>query len=295
MAPEKGKRKSLSDSDEGIELLLLLKEITADGKISNDEIVALREWASHVQESDVLQVRKLSGVITHVCEDGVITTDERQFVFKTIESVLPPEDRAIARFRRQQAVKDEKSLKKEMQRRADEEAREKELANEPVEEFETFVAGTRYENRNEYIATRLTPSTPVFLIRERENRYSANAVAVVDDKGVCIGYVSEDDSPEVAALLDSKHPYKCKIKKLWTARDGNLVPILRFAFYGHGCDIPGLIKADFKPVAAQRMQTATTRSAQGSDQQGGVPLGVIVVGVCVVVVVLAIIAAKAIA
>lgn len=295
MAPQKPKRRSLSDSDEGIELLVLLKEITADGKISNDEIVAMREWASHVEDSDVPQVRKLATVILHVCEDGVITSDERQFVFKTIESVLPPEDRAIARFRRQQAVKDEKALQKEVQRRADEEARQKELANEPVEEFETFVAGTRYENRNEYIATRLTPSTPVFLIRERENRYSANAVAVVDDKGVCIGYVSEDDAADVATLLDSKQPYKCRIKKLWTARDGNLIPILQFAFYQPQADVPGLIKADFKPVVARPMQSSTPVIAQNSSQSKGVPLAGIIVGICVAVVVLAVIVAKAIA
>ncbi len=295
MTQPKGKRRSLSDSDEGIELLVLLKEITADGKISNDEIVAMREWASHVEESDVQQVRKLATVILHVCEDGVITTDERQFVFKTIESVLPPEDRAIAKFRRQQAVKDETAIERERQRRADEEARQKELAHEPLDEFETFVAGTRYENRNEYITTRLTPSTPIYLIRERENQFSANAVAVIDDKGVCIGYVSEDDAPEVAALLDSKHPYKCRIKKLWTARDGNLVPILQFAFYRHDCDIPGIIKADFKPVAEKPLRSPSLRAAQGSGQDRGIPLVAIIVGMCVVVVVLAIIAAKAIA
>lgn len=273
-----------------MELLLLLKEITADGKISDHEIRALQEWASHVHESNIPPVRKLAAVIQHVCEDGKLTHDEREFVFKTIESVLPPEDRAIAKFRRQQAKKDEKLFAQEVRRREAEEARAEAERNEPLDEFETYVAGTRYENRHAYISTRLTPSTPVFLIRERGNRYSANAVAVVDDKGVCLGYVPEDDASDVADFLDRNHPYKARIKKIWTARDGNLVPIIQFEFYRPDCAVPGLVKADFKPFVAP---PPPSLPPSASEQMSGLPLGAVIIGICVLVVILAIILANA--
>lgn len=268
---KKGPAQQLSDSEEGIELLMLLKEITGDGRLSDLEVQAFRQWATHVRHSDVSSIRKLVAAIDNVCNDGVVTSDEREFLFKTIESVLPAQDRAIARFRRQQAKKDEKLFAKEIKRIERDEARALAERNEPVEVLDAFVAGVRHENREAYIRANVRAGDPLYLARDRANKFSRNAIGVLDRSGVLIGYVPEEDAEVAAPLLDAGHLHRANVKKLWPARDGSIVPIML-------CEV-------FRPDAQVSGALPQSQMPQPQPASSPLPIKLILIGVILALVV----------
>jgi hypothetical protein len=94
------------------ELIILLKGITDDGKISDEEVGWLRNWAEDLAETEHAGVRRLQTTVLDVTKDGVVTDAEREFLYTTIAGILPTEDANIARFRKRQAKQSEKQEKK---------------------------------------------------------------------------------------------------------------------------------------------------------------------------------------
>ena len=58
------------------------------------------------------------------------------------------------------------------------------------------------------------PGEPVRLIREPDNPHGSNAIFVADELGRGLGYISRDDSPELAAALDGGAEYTARIHEL---------------------------------------------------------------------------------
>lgn len=183
--------KAQSATSTGAELLGLLGEIAADGQVSDEEVERLRDWlkearAASLPESELPAVGFLADIVERVLLDGRVDPHERRALHDGIERVMP-------KLIREQA---------QVARTAAEEA---ELLRE---RFGFPVVGLNYEGRIGLIEGHgVDEGTPVFLRRDRANRFSRNAVFVLLADGTCIGMVPEERSgrrpaEEIAGLLD---------------------------------------------------------------------------------------------
>jgi hypothetical protein len=74
-----------------------------------------------------------------------------------------------------------------------------------VAAYEMPVAGVTYEGRQEYIA-RMTKDTQIYMVREQENEYDENAVAVhaiLEDSNPKIGFIPREYASQIAPKMDS--------------------------------------------------------------------------------------------
>ena len=83
-----------------IDLLQLLQTVTADGRLLPDEIKVLGAWLRDRRQEDLPAIAHLSGIVERVLADGRVSDEERAFVQKTVESILPTSERAEAVMRR---------------------------------------------------------------------------------------------------------------------------------------------------------------------------------------------------
>lgn len=249
MPPSRAKStKRLDPSGDALDLVVLLRGITSDGQISAEEIKWLQTWASSTAETESEAIKKLRAVVLDVVRDGIVTDSEKEFLFGTIQSVLPPEDAAIAGFRRkEQKVAQREKLRaeriraKETQQEQDKARREelarRESANEPVLVLDAPVMGVRYEGRESIVRTRMAVGQFVYLRRDIGNKFSNHAVAVLLGDGSHIGYLPDEDAEEVAQLLDDNSRYRAMVRKLHIAKDGAIVPLLIAEFYSSGASV----------------------------------------------------------
>lgn len=98
LQPQKApKRLSLSRKqlEEGaaVELVALLEDITADGKVALQEAEQLRKWINGAAGLDFPGVEYLRQILEHVLEDEVLTSEEHKVLYGAIEKVLPPESK----------------------------------------------------------------------------------------------------------------------------------------------------------------------------------------------------------
>lgn len=71
----------------------ILKGITVDGTITEDECKNLRQWLyDNIYLSDHFPFNKMMKVLDSVLEDSVITQEESDYVFSTITSMINPVD-----------------------------------------------------------------------------------------------------------------------------------------------------------------------------------------------------------
>ena len=73
----------------GSELLSLCQSVTADGRLTPDELDGLRRWLSEAESVEMPAAKHLRGVIRKVLADGKITPDEYKEVHRAVEAVLP--------------------------------------------------------------------------------------------------------------------------------------------------------------------------------------------------------------
>jgi hypothetical protein len=86
----------------GTALLGLCQSATADGRLSPDELEALKQWLVDAESARMPAVRYLRTVIDKVLADGKITPEECRQVYRAVESILPVEARLRALAARQQ-------------------------------------------------------------------------------------------------------------------------------------------------------------------------------------------------
>jgi len=80
----------------GAELLSLCQSVTADGRLTPEELDGLRQWLREAESAEMPAAKHLRGVITKVLADGKITPDEYKEVHRAVEAVLPFDDRRQA-------------------------------------------------------------------------------------------------------------------------------------------------------------------------------------------------------
>src|SRR3954447_14534458 len=72
-----------------IELISLCQTVTEDGSLSDEEIAALREWLKDQAGAELPARDFLEETVARILADGVVTEEERDELWRAIESVLP--------------------------------------------------------------------------------------------------------------------------------------------------------------------------------------------------------------
>ncbi len=73
----------------GKELLSLCQSVTADGRLSPDELEALKQWLRDAETAAMPAAKHLRWVIAKVLADGKITPEEYREVHRAVEGALP--------------------------------------------------------------------------------------------------------------------------------------------------------------------------------------------------------------
>jgi hypothetical protein len=73
----------------GRELLALCQTVTADGRMSPDELERLKQWLDDAESAAMPAAKHLRTTIEKVLADGRITPDEYREVLRAVEAVLP--------------------------------------------------------------------------------------------------------------------------------------------------------------------------------------------------------------
>lgn len=95
----------------GSELLSLCQSVTADGRLTPDELDGLRRWLSEAESAEMPAAKHLRHVIRKVLADGKITLDEYKEVHRAVEAVLPFEVRRQAMSARLEAEAAESAVR----------------------------------------------------------------------------------------------------------------------------------------------------------------------------------------
>ena len=151
------------------QLFSLCQGITADGRLSNDEIVALGLWLHDNRDADLPGIAFLSDTLNRIIADGRVTREGQRELMEAIERVLPPDARKTAKAARR-AV--------EARRKADmianrNEKRKQELESQQRrwagDEFDFMVAGINFDGRYRIIERYLNVGDRVRLVPELDN------------------------------------------------------------------------------------------------------------------------------
>jgi hypothetical protein len=202
LPPHRTRRISLTKSqlrtELGAELLSLCESVTVDGKLAPEEAQGLREWLAEAGATDLPAASYLREVVERVLADGQITQEECREVYRAVETVLPPEVRRQATAAR----KEVEAAQREAGKATREQEREERRRDIQIAAANFMVAGVRHEGRGELVARHANAGDPVRLVRDRDNRYSRFAIAVLLDNGKQIGFVPEEDARNLAPFLD---------------------------------------------------------------------------------------------
>ncbi|MDP2181187.1 MAG: single-stranded-DNA-specific exonuclease RecJ [Actinomycetota bacterium] len=92
-------------------------------------------------------------------------------------------------------------------------AREEYAGIEDADSFHTKLAGVTFEGRQGMVA-RLSPGSPLRLVRQPENPHDANAIAVYDPHGDHIGYLNRRLAAVLAAVIDAGVGYDSEVTEV---------------------------------------------------------------------------------
>lgn len=251
--PSRRKRLSVKVSScrEGIaaELVSVLESVTADGKLTDDEVRYLKDWLD-TPISDAPELPGLSflrSTIQLILEDGVITAEEKVALYKAVEKVLPPDLRRSASERRRSAeLIDRELARAQKATQREEETRLKKL-NRPICRFNFLVAGVLYEGRAAMVERYAESGSSVFLIREPDNSKDPNAVIVRLREGYDIGYVPREEAAVIARFLDARFLQAASITQILRGRRAP-IPVVEVRLYDPASQIVNALPASLLPA-----------------------------------------------
>jgi len=203
----------------GAELLSLCQTVTEDGSLSDEEVTALREWLDRNAAADLPARAFLGETVERIIADGKVTAEERDELYLAVEAVLPADIRGSVRAKRR------------TREEAAEQARRVERGRrEPLGSWDFMVAGVRHEGRPAVIARYVRSGQRLFVIRDRANRFSRNAVEVRLGNGMQVGFVPEEYAAEMAPLLDEGCVHTAYVKKI-LGRGAYPIPVVVAELY----------------------------------------------------------------
>lgn len=235
----------------GAELIALCQGVTEDGTLTDFEILKLEGWLVENEQADLPARDYLRSLLRSCTSDGLITDEERVALYRAIEAVLPPDIRATVRRTRIAGDQKERVAQREARALAREAAvqqakaqrdaeRETRLRAKPLESLDFVVAGVNYEGRAAVVEKFCVPGNSVYLLRDRANRFSRNAVEVRIANGMQIGYVPEVLARLAAPLLDAGNPHIARIKKIFMGRQA-LIPVVIASVFRADCGVSGVV------------------------------------------------------
>lgn len=199
-----------------------MQTVTADGRLLEQEVLQLRNWLETHRGNSTPAVAYLREAVEEVLADGRVTDEERAWLQKAIETVLPREERERAAMRRREAAADDR-LKLAANRQAEKERMaEKKRRSRPIASFDFMVAGVHHEGRRAVVRRFVRDDCRVYLARDLENPHSSNAIAIRLKSGFEIGYVPESQAARLAPFLDDGAHHIARVKKVLQGRS---VPI----------------------------------------------------------------------
>lgn len=263
----------------GTELIALCQTITADGSLADDEVDLLRQWLEAHRGDTALPAQKfLITTVEQIVADGCVTDDERLELYRAIETVLPPDVRATVRQNRTAAeaaarVKRFEDLATHHElaaatKRAEAESLERlRVQTEPIESWDFMVAGVLHEGRARVVSEFAESDDAVFLVRDRANAFSKNAVEVRLRNGVQIGFVPEQDAREMAALLDARCPHRARITKILSGGRAP-IPVVFASLYDTETTIADVVfEGDVPAKSAAPKARPEPPTARGFEQR----------------------------
>jgi vacuolar-type H+-ATPase subunit E/Vma4 len=168
----------------------------------------------------------LREVVERILADGQVTPDELKELHKAVEAVLPMELRRQVATARKEIADAEKEAARSAKHAERAEARRERERNRPAATANFMVAGVRHEGRPAIIERYANTGDAVTLVRDRRNKFSANAIAVQLMNGKQIGFVPEDDSERISPLLDQGHRADAVIVKI-LGGGRSLIPVVQ--------------------------------------------------------------------
>jgi hypothetical protein len=244
--PRLSLKKSQLQSAIATELLNLCQTITEDGRLSQEEVLVLKTWLEKNQDADLPAIDFLTTTVRKIVEDSRVTKEELRLLYKAVEVVLPPEVRKEAVGKRREVEAKEKiltALERDAQKEKERQERE---VNYSLLSANFMVAGVRHEGRPEVIKHYAKRDEQVFLVRDRQNKYSRNAIEVRLKNGMQIGFVPEDDAVELAPFLDKGCKHHSYITKILT-RGRSPIPVVQAEVYSPEATIMGVVKESQVP------------------------------------------------
>jgi hypothetical protein len=228
--------KAQRQSAAGAELLALCQTVTEDGTISEGEVAALREWLDENAAADLPAQKFLAETVERIIADGKVTSEERDELFHAVEAVLPPDVRESARSKHRSLDAAERLA-----------AREERDRQRPVGTWDFMVAGVSHEGRAAIVEQYAEVGQRAFVVRDRANRFSRNAVEVRLENGMCVGYVPEEYAVEMAPDLDGGCLHTAVVKKILGRRN---IPVIVATLYRPEAEVPGLVAETAVPKTA---------------------------------------------
>jgi hypothetical protein len=216
----------------GAELLALCQSVTEDGSLSKEEIIGIRDWLVRNRDVELPSVQFLFETLKSILADGKVTKEERTELYKAIETVLPPEARKQAKEQRKQVEAVEWDR------------------NRPVCSANFMVAGVFCEGRPETISRFLQAGDRVFLVRDRANRFSRNAIEVRLENGMQIGFAPEEDAIDLAPFLDQGHWHRAHCTKILTG--GRCpIPVVQACLHRPNAKVEGIVPEEAVPARVE--------------------------------------------
>ena len=228
------------------ELLNLCQSISEDGHLSDEEVLALKTWLEENRNADLPAIDFLTTTVQKIIADGIVTKEESRLLYKAIEIVLPPEVRKESVERRKEVEAKEKILARLERETQKQKEREEPELSYPLSSAYFMVAGVRFEGRPEVIRSYAKPDEQVFLVRDRQNKYSRNAIEVRLKNGMQIGYVPEDDAVYLAPYLDKESKHYGYITKILTG-GRSPIPVVEAYIYKPETLVKGAVRESEVP------------------------------------------------
>jgi hypothetical protein len=234
----------------GAELISLCQTITDDGRLADEEVTALRQWVDDHASADLPARDFLLETVRRIIEDGKVTDEERTELYQAIEKVLPPDIRADVRGKRRAIEEAAEAVERDQREAQGQLERDAKRRNRPVGSWNFMVAGCRYEGRPAAIRDYAVPGERAYLVRDRGNRFSRNAVEVRLQNGAQAGYVPEEIAIELAPLLDQGLPHTGVLTKI-LAGGRTPIPVVQARIFNADAQVADLVLEREVPTAAR--------------------------------------------
>ena len=192
-------------SEAALELVEICNTMTHDGRILDESIAELRDWARHYADLELMNRPVVRRTINKIFQTGQISDAERSELYLNIDKLLPRE--------LQQALRGKRGAPEPADR----------ARGLSIEAYDFVVSETHYEDRTTAIVRYASQGDDLLLMRDPDNACSPNAIVLRLPSGFDVGFVPEYSARSLAQYLDAGYPYRARIRRILP---GRVAPIL---------------------------------------------------------------------